>query len=63
MLESASMPLTFSGFTEYMEELAKQHDTVKFWYQFITVDCFAYIAPGFLSANFARGGQNCDTSI
>ena len=43
-LESETMPLSYRGFTGYMDNLSKQYDTVKFWYQFITVDCFAYIA-------------------
>jgi hypothetical protein len=38
------MPLTYTGFRDYMENLSKQHDTVRFWYQFIAVDCFAYYA-------------------
>ena len=36
--------ISHSGFTSFMENLAQQHDTVKFWYQFITADCFSYIA-------------------
>ena len=34
--------ISHSGFTSFMESLAQQHDTVKFWYQFITADCVAY---------------------
>ena len=26
-----------------MTNLAEQHDTIRFWYQFISEDCFAYI--------------------
>ena len=43
-LESEAMPLSYTGFKGYMDNLSKQYDTVKFWYQFVTVDCFAYIA-------------------
>ena len=43
-LESENMPLTYTGFRDYMENLSKQRDTVRFWYQFIAVDCFAYYA-------------------
>ncbi len=38
-----AMPVTYSGFKMYMEGLAKQNDTVSFWYQFAAVDCFAYL--------------------
>ena len=38
------MPLKYSHFKGFMESLAEQHDTVRFWYQFISIDCFAYIA-------------------
>ena len=37
------MPITYSGFKSFMEKLAGCQDTVKFWYHFISVDCFAYI--------------------
>ena len=44
IMASELMPLKYSGFTNYMESLAQQHETVRFWYQFVSVDCFAYIA-------------------
>lgn len=33
------MPLKLTGFIHYMEKLSH----VRFWYQFVSVDCFAYI--------------------
>ena len=37
------MPVTYSGFKSFMENLAGYQDTVKFWYHFMSEDCFAYI--------------------
>ena len=48
---SDMMPLKYSDFKGFMESLAEQHDTVRFWYQFISIDCFAYIAL-FLSIRY-----------
>ena len=33
----------YSEFKDYMEKLSSQNDTLRFWYQFVSVDCFAYI--------------------
>ena len=42
LLNSTAMKLLkYEEFTTFMERLSTKHDTVKFWYQFITVDCFA----------------------
>ena len=48
---SDMMPLKYSDFKGFMESLAEQQDTVRFWYQFISIDCFAYIAL-FLSIHY-----------
>ena len=45
------MPVKYSDFKHFMEILADQHDTVRFWYQFVSTDCFAYIAL-FLSIQY-----------
>ncbi len=42
LLNSTAMKLL--KYKTFMERLSTKHDTVKFWYQFITVDCFAYLA-------------------
>ena len=33
-----------SEFTTFMEGLVAKQDTISFWYQFVTADCFAYLA-------------------
>ena len=44
VIESEQIPFEYSGFVGFMETLAKTNPTIRFWYQFISVDCFAYIA-------------------
>ena len=44
IVSSEPMSLTYSGFKTYMENLSKKNQTVRFWYQFLRTDCFAYIA-------------------
>ena len=34
----------FEDFTHFMEDLAKRQDTIRFWYQFVMKDCFAYLS-------------------
>ena len=36
--------ISFTSFTFYMEELCKQHSTIKFWYNFVMEDCFTHVA-------------------
>ena len=43
-MESEQLPLKYSKFVAFMEDLARKNDTVRFCYQFLSVDCFAYIA-------------------
>lgn len=33
-----------SEFTTFMEGLVAKQDTISFWYQFVTADCFVYLA-------------------
>ncbi len=42
--QNESMPMTYSWFKSYMDNLVKKHDTLRFWYQFTAEDCFAYIS-------------------
>lgn len=35
---------SYASFTSFMESLSQQQSTIKFWFQFIMIDCFAYIA-------------------
>ena len=42
-LHGESVLLTNPRFTDFKTNLAEQHDTIRFWYQFISEDCFACI--------------------
>ena len=53
VLESELMPVKFEEFKSFMDRLSEQNDTVCFWYRFISVDCFAYIAL-FLSIRYRK---------
>jgi len=33
-----------SKFKSYVEQLTLQDSTIKFWYQFIFIDCFSYLS-------------------
>ena len=35
--------ISFGEFSTFKKDLTQKQDTIKFWYQFIVVDCFAYL--------------------
>ena len=41
-LMTGPMPLKYTGFTHFMEDLSQKYETVRFWYQYVSIDCFAY---------------------
>jgi len=44
MLSDSATGCSYKGFTKFMLGLAKKQETIQFWYQYLTSDCFAYIA-------------------
>jgi len=44
MLSDSATGCSYKGFTKFMIGLAKKQETIQFWYQYLTSDCFAYIA-------------------
>ncbi len=40
----SELPCTYTEFTGFMQDISKKQDTIMFWYNFITIDCFAYLA-------------------
>lgn len=50
-LMSGPMPLNYTGFTHFMKDLSQKYETVRFWYQYVSTDCFAYIGL-FLSLRY-----------
>jgi len=44
MLSDRATGCSYKGFTKFMLGLAKKQETIQFWYQYLTSDCFAYIA-------------------
>lgn len=43
LLHSELMLLKYNEFKSFMESLSKQNCTICLWYQFISLNCFAYI--------------------
>ena len=41
---ATSCGLSYEEFRNFIDDLASQQDMIKFWHQFVFVDCFAYIA-------------------
>lgn len=42
-LSTRGAAYSYSDFHSFMERLSKKQDTIRFWYQFVSTDIFAYL--------------------